>query len=232
MTKYITIYIFLQIIFVNYISAQENDDYYVKPENSIPDYQFQLKTNPFVYFWGAIPLTAEYRIVGETMVSKNQSSQIAVSYLGKGVILKILEDSVNGNSKFVVNGFRIQYTHKFFINQIKNNQTFYNPYGLYIGPHISYASAKITSKTGNVYDVYINGIHMNANIFIGYQTLIYNQFPFDVFFGLGIKENKWTENYRNPNQHSVVDMGRMGKYYNSNFKISLGFNIGIGIKKI
>jgi hypothetical protein len=73
---------------------------------------------------------------------------------------------------------------------------------------------------------------MNANIFIGYQTLIYNQFPFDVFFGLGIKENMWTENYRNPNQHRVVDMGRMGKYYNSNFKISLGFNIGIGIKKI
>lgn len=231
MIKYCYIYFFTLVLISRFASGQEKDDYYLKPVNTMPEYHILIKTNPFVYFWGAIPLTAEYRLVGETMVSTKQSSQLALSYLGKGIVLKSYEDSANNNYKFVVNGFRVQYTHKFFIKNNFQEMALFSPYGWYLGPHVSYSSAKITSKTGSIYDVFITGIHMNANLFVGYQTLLYNQFPLDVFFGLGIKENKWTENYRNQNQHRVIDMNRLGKYYNSNFKISLGFNIGIGVKK-
>lgn len=225
--KRLSLYIIFILLGLPLFSQTQEDDAYFKEKVEMPPYQTFLKSNPFVMLVGAIPLTAEFRIVGEQMVARSQASQVGISYLAKGIPLYMVEDSSNGAVKFVVNGFRIQYTHKFYVGKNRNP---YEANGWYIGPHFSYATSRFSNRRANTHDMFIRITHMNANIFMGYQALVKKRHCFDFFFGLGVKDNGWYEVQKNINSNRRVQPEDMSDYYRSNFKISLGFNMGFGVR--
>jgi hypothetical protein len=190
-----------------------------------------VKTNPLVPIWGAIPLTSEWRLLYEMPFSHNQSFQIGASYLGKSPILKLAEDSMIGPGvEFVVKGFRLQGGYKFYFTSFRNykQEPFnYIPLGFYVSPHISYSTATFTTRAASVRNVYIQGTHYNINFLLGYQyySLVFDNLVVDLFIGFGWKENYWEENINGVTRSSTLNTANTN-YYGSNFKFSLGFNVG------
>ena len=191
-----------------------------------------VKTNPLVPIWGAIPLTSEWRLLYEMPFSHNQSFQIGASYLGKSPILNLAEDSMMGGSgvEFVVKGFRLQGGYRFYFTSFRNykQEPFnYIPLGFYVSPHISYSTATFTTRAASVRNVYIQGTHYNINFLLGYQyySLMFDNLVVDLFMGFGWKENYWEENINGVTRSSTLNTANTN-YYGSNFKFSLGFNMG------
>jgi len=187
-----------------------------------------IKTNPLAILWGSIPFTAEYRVMIELTSAKNQSDQIGISYLGKSPVLKLFEDSIEDLNLLIVRGIRFQASHKFYINKLGDLLGLpfseYAPHGLYISPHLSYSTAKFSTKFFNSRDVFIKGTHFNINLLFGYQ-LIRDFWALDFFAGLGYKKNSWIEHYQqNP---APINTSEFGEFYNSPVKLNLGFNAGL-----
>ena len=187
-----------------------------------------IKTNPLAILWGSIPFTAEYRVMIELTSSKNQSNQVGISYLGKSPVLKLFEDTIQNLNLLIVRGFRFQAAHKFYINRpggpLGLSYSEYAPHGFYISPHISYSSAKFSTKFFNSRDVFIKGTHLNINLLFGYQ-LITDFWAFEIFAGLGYKKNSWI---RHDQQNNInMNTSDFGNFYNSPVKINLGFNVGV-----
>lgn len=179
-----------------------------------------VKTNLLPVFWASIPYTSEFRIVQEVPVSLFQSSQIGFSFIRKSIFLTMTENSARqGNEpRIKVNGFRIQYSHRFFYK--KND---YAPHGPYIGPHISYTTAKFATKYSMQYDNYLQATHFNVNLMAGFQAISDDGFVIDVFAGIGYKKNHWEAH--NSKGIATIDLTDI-PYYSSPFKISAGFNLG------
>ena len=176
-----------------------------------------IKTNPFSVLWGPIPFTAEYRAIMELTSSKNQSDQFGISYLGKSPVIKLFEDSIDDLKLLIIRGLRFQASHKFYIMD-------YAPHGFYLSPHLSYSSAKFSTKFANSRDIYIRATHFNVNLLAGYQFLP-DFWALDIFAGLGYKKNTWIEHDQ---QNTInIDTGDFGELYNSSVKLTLGFNVGI-----
>ncbi len=190
-----------------------------------------VKTNPFIPLWGTIPFTAEYRIVYEGVIAKNQTVLMSFSYLGKSPFIAVMENQfpANGNisPSFLIKGFRLQAAHRIYLAKLNENMGYYPyaPEGFYIGPHISYATANFGEKSTFAYN-YITFNQFNFVLMTGLQTFI-DQFAIDVFFGLGYKKNTVSE-WRNSQiiYHDPAEI--MGNFYASPVKIYLGFNVGIG----
>ncbi|UCG26774.1 MAG: hypothetical protein JSV24_07270 [Bacteroidales bacterium] len=72
-----------------------------------------------------------------------QSFQIGVYYLGPSVLVNL--DELSGEGEEIddvkISGFRTQGMYKFFLT--KGTEA---PEGFYVGPYISYASAKVENK--------------------------------------------------------------------------------------
>ena len=189
-TSFIISTTILLIFIIHYplfiIHSQAQDEEIINPQavNTI------IKTNPLTILWGSIPLTAEYRVMVEQTSSKNQSDQIGISYLGKSPVLKLFEDSTEDSNLLIVRGFRFQASHKFYINKLGDLLGLpfseYAPHGLYISPHLSYSTAKFSTKFLNSRDVFIRITHFNVNFLVGYQ-LIHDFWALDFFVGLGYK---------------------------------------------
>lgn len=221
--------IIILLIFITHyplfiIHSQAQDEEIINPQavNNI------IKTNPLAILWGSIPLTAEYRVMIELTSSRNQSNQIGISYLGKSPVLKLFEDSIEELNLLIVRGIRFQASHKFYINKLGDllglPYSEYAPHGLYISPHLSYSTAKFSTKFLNSQDVFIKGTHFNVNLLAGYQ-LIRDFWALDFFAGLGYKKNTWIEQDQ---QNSInINTSDFGKFYNSPVKLNLGFNVGV-----
>ncbi len=184
-----------------------------------------IKTNPLVILWGAIPYSAEYRLNYETSIAIRQTIEIGGAYLGKSLILKMIEDTMyqNNSSKppyLKVKGYRVQGQYRYFIKLFEK----YRPEGIYIALHSSYSYAKIFRYINNEY---IKITHLNTNMLLGYQYFIDDNITLDVFSGIGYKNNKWEE-YNINGTYNAIDTDDLGGYYNSNLKFILGCNIGIG----
>jgi len=226
--KHFNVITILLIFFTLYplsnIHSQPQDEEFVNPQvvNSI------IKTNPLALLWGPIPFTAEYRVMIELTSSKNQSNQVAISYLGKSPVLKLFEDSISELELLIIRGFRFQASHKFYLNNLGSllglPYSEYAPHGLYISPHLSYSSAIFSTKFFNSRDVFIKATHFNVNFLFGYQ-LIREFWALDFFAGLGYKKNTWIEHDQNNNIN--FDTSDFGKFYNSPVKLNLGFNVGV-----
>jgi len=190
-----------------------------------------LKTNPFTILWGTIPFTAEYRLVAEMVTSSDQSVQISASYLGKSPIVSILEeDSAWGVGKLIVKGYRFQLSYKYYLSGLtgtSNPNRKYAPEGIYVAPHISYATAILTNKPLQQYNIYIRGSHLNVVLLGGYQIFLGEHVAIDFFSGVGYKKNVWLERYANRVQ--TINMDEFPAFYNSPVKVMLGFNLGIAI---
>lgn len=170
---------------------------------------------------GPIIFTAEYRFSFEMVLSKKQSFQIGLSYLGKSLYLYLLEKSDSAyqqsNMKFLVRGYRFQFSYKWFPGRDDA------PSGLYIGPHFSYSYCKITTKYLNLRDEYLKATYVNYDGIVGYQY-IYNKYAFDFFCGLGYRDNAWFEHFNQVNS-PMDENDFLG--YRGDLKIILGINIGL-----
>lgn len=200
--------------------AGDGDSIKLKPLNPQP-VSYIIKTNPLPVFWGPIPFTSELRVLQEIPVALFQSSQVGFSYIGKSLFLTMAENSIRQNNepRIKVTGFRIQYAHRFYYR--RNN---YAPEGAYIGPLVSYSAARFGTRYSRQFDHYVQASHFNANMMLGYQAVGDGGFSVDAFIGVGYKKNTWE--YHQSNRSVPISFDEI-PYYSSNFKFSLGFNLGM-----
>lgn len=217
-------YIFLILIVLTVTCYAKAQDSIARPE--CPQVLKPVfKTNILPILWGTIPFTSEYRFVTEIPVGQFQSTQIGISYLGKGPLFKWYENTQNQvgpqQVKLIVSGFRFQISHKFYFSDE------YAPYGIYISPHFSYSTARMTTKYFNNYNIYYGVSHLNANALVGYQVEYNEMFLIDIFTGLGYKQNVFQEVQHSLSTAKRIDTSEFGWLYNGPLKFTLGFNIGV-----
>jgi hypothetical protein len=185
-------------------------------------HQFILKTNPLALFWGAIPYTSEFRLIGEMTKGLNQSAQLGVSYLGKSPFLTILEGANRNGTQvsFEVTGIRLQGSYKFYFKK------YTAPVGWYFSPLASFATATIIQHI-NTIEYRYNATHFNVNLLMGHQRVYRNSLALDWFFGFGRKDNSWygtsTGAYNRYN-YTLRDINYFGKRVNAVLGISFGYS--------
>lgn len=151
------------------------------------DFKFTIKTNPLSALGGPlwvliVPLTSEYKVYFEAQTTARQSIQIGAGYLASSPLLTNIGD-IGGDTSLTCNGFRGQLWYKFFLTS--DNA----PGGFYIGPHVSYAAAKlqVKPKTGD----FFQASKLNVHVVFGYQIVSKGGFALDIFTGLGFKNKKF-----------------------------------------
>ena len=235
MTTYSAKYRLFSIIIFVFISFFASNSYAQKLDSSLlikhkgfdkQKYKFTTvtKTNPYTPLWGPIPYTSEYRIIEEIATSYRQSVQFGVSYLNQSLLLLANADSFYQPNQphLIFRGYRMQASYKFYL--LKNMPA---PYGIYVSPHISYSTVKISYKQIKIKENYVQVKHLNMNILIGYQLILKKGFSMDAFTGLGYKNNVW-EDHDNNTTYTKINLANDMVYKpNSNFKFTLGFNIGL-----
>lgn len=167
------------------------------------DVRFTIKTNPLSAIGGPlyvafIPITGEYKVLFEVKTFKKQSVETGFGYLGPSLLINLDEltdqDSVSGVK---TSGYRLQLMYKFFITQDEA------PRGFYVGPHISYATAKIANKDNSEDE--FRASKLNMNIILGYQLITQGGFTLNIYSGFGFKlrdydiplESTWDFDYGN-----------------------------------
>jgi hypothetical protein len=187
--------------------------------NSEKDIRFTIKTNPLSALGGPlfvlwiVPITSEYKVYFEARTTVKQSVQIGLGYLGSSPLVASIGD-IGGDTTVNSSGFRGQLWYKFFMTQDKA------PAGFYIGPHVSYAFAKMKNSVDP--DIYFGATKLNVECVFGYQVITKGGFALDIFTGLGLK-------------HKTYDTSHMGTSetfgdweLNDKFTVSVPFNFSFG----
>ncbi len=193
-----------------------------------------LKTNPFPIIQGPIPATAEYRVGFEAMAAPRLSYQPSISFLGKSPLFSLFfpDSALSGftSRDFLIRGYRLQGQLRYFYLMFSNKgpDAHMRPSGLYMALHSSYSTATLRLRSFTYPRLTIN--HFNVNALFGIQVLMKDAVGLDIFAGLGYKENTIFETDQNQNvtQLDLEEEG-FGPYYSSNIKVSLGFNLAIGL---
>ena len=154
------------------------------------DFRFTVKTNPLSALGGPlyitiIPLTAEYKVLFEAKTLEKQSIQFGVGYLGSSPLVAAI-GNLEGDTSVVASGIRGQIWYKFFLTDDPA------PEGFYLGPHFSYASAKIMNN--KIKDEYFVASKMNLDVIFGYQVITKGGFALDIYAGLGLKIKSFDAN--------------------------------------
>lgn len=188
------------------------------------------KTNPFSILWGPIPLTAEYKVIAEMAVDPHSSFLAGISYLGKSPFLAMAEyanrnSNNNGNTVtpvqlLKISGWRFQAAYRFYPGKA------FAPRGFYLGPQVSYSYAKFSDKSQNSNYYYLSITHFNINLLTGYQLIISDRLAFDFFFGLGYKNNVWTEHNASSGSQ-VISFDNSFPPYSAPLKVTLGTSFGV-----
>jgi len=161
------------------------------------DIRFTIKTNPLSALGGplfvlwVVPLTAEYKVYFEAKTSASQSVQIGLGYLGSSPLVASMGD-LGGDTTISSNGIHAQLWYKFFLTGDRA------PAGFYIGPHFSYATAKL--KNNKNPDEFFKASKLNINVAFGYQIITKGGFALDVYTGLGLKNKKFDTSSLTMNQ--------------------------------
>jgi len=220
-----TFYLFLLLSWVLSPRILAQADF--TPPEKVQD-QFILKTNPFNLIAGPIfPFVSEARITGEVVHGLKQSSQLSASYLFKGVLLSMVDNSTPGGlgiDELIFEGFRIQAAHRIFLMSSTKSKM-KAPVGLYIGPHASYSSLKIADRYFNQFQSYFRATYFNVNLLVGYQLNLGRAY-FDFNFGLGYKNNYWIEQLATQRRVVPPDELGYGPYFSSPLKVQCGFELG------
>jgi hypothetical protein len=181
MKKTLLLTVFLLTGMGKLVSAQEKSDF-----------RFTIKTNPLSALGGPlyvtiIPITGEYKLLFESRTAKNQSIEAGIGYLGPSLLLNLDELSNNDSVSGVkTSGFRVQLAYKFFLTKDPA------PEGFYVGPHFSYAKARIKDKD-NPEDSF-SATKLNIDIIFGYQLITSGGFAMNVYTGLGFKIRDYSFN--------------------------------------
>jgi hypothetical protein len=184
------------------------------------DYKFTVKVNPLAAlggpFWVAIvPVTGEYKVIGEYAFTQKMSVQIGASYIGPSVLInldKIVSDTANV-SAIRTSGFKVTAMYKYFLSRDLSA-----PEGFYVAPHFSFAKAMIENKDDPSQNVGAQKI--NVNLCIGYQLITSGGFTIDLFTGMGFLSRKW--DYEGAESSGVFDLGKN----KTGVSIPLGFSFG------
>jgi len=182
-----------------------------------------LKSSPTSFLAGAVfPYTSEYLFMMEVTSGKRQSEQFGISYLGKNWFLRAYENSIQMKNTFIVNGWKVQYAHKFFWIGRRH----YAPFGFYFAPMISYSNARISLGLKRYYEhAYFDFRHFNINGIIGVQAGKINRVTLDIYGGFGYKTNK-VFYHSGDFTFSPYDTKDFGEVYNSHFNALFGINVG------
>jgi hypothetical protein len=183
------------------------------------DFRFTIKTNPLnalggpLYAAWIVPLTSEYKLNFEVRTFEKQSVQIGAAFLGSSPLVTSIGD-LSKDTTIVSRGFRIQFMYKIFLTQEKA------PDGFYVGPHFSYASAKLMNS--EVHDNYVQASKLQAHVALGYQIITKGGFALDIFTGIGIKNKKYDTS--SPETNNFFEDLKL----NNKFTVSipLGFSFG------
>ena len=185
-----------------------------------------LKTNPGTILMGPIFFTSEYRLAAEIPVKLHNGVQVAVSYLGKNILLSLFNKDTTQYGiptkgvPIVVSGFRVQFTYKRYVfEKLFGN----DPYGVYIALHYSFSKAKLTLDRLNLFREYIYAAFENYDVITGYQFKFLNKITVDLFAGLGYKNNLYGF-FKNGASQGV---GYDDIFWDVPLKIVLGFNAGL-----
>lgn len=195
---------------------------YAQDSSSEKDFRFTIKTNPLTVLGGPlyamwiIPLTNEYKVNFEAQTTSKQSVQVGLGYLGTSPLIKTFQNMKDVASDTTVSsgGFHGQLWYKFFITGDDA------PSGFYIGPHFSYAWAKMKSSA-NTTD-YITASKMNIHVAMGYQLITKGGFALDIYTGLGVK-NKTFESPGSQLDDWADELNLTNKFTVS---VPLGFTFG------
>jgi hypothetical protein len=155
------------------------------------DFRFTIKTNPLsilggpIYALWVVPLTNEYKLYFEAQTFKKQSVQIGLGYLGTSPLVKSVMDmrEADNDTTLSSGGFHGQLWYKFFLTD--NNA----PGGFYVGPHFSYAWAKM--KNSKDASEYIQAAKLNVHLALGYQVVTKGGFALDIYTGFGVKNKSF-----------------------------------------
>jgi hypothetical protein len=182
--KYLLI-VGLALLFIGSpVSAQQT----TKPADK--NYKFTVKTNPLCAlggpFWVIIvPVTGEYKLLGEYAFAKHMSFQLGASYIGPSVLVNL--DKLGGSDTIPgikTSGFKFTGMLKYFLSR-----DLPAPQGFYLAPHFSFAKANITSKENA--DDKISAQKININACVGYQMITKGGFTLDIFTGMGFVSRKF-----------------------------------------
>lgn len=187
-----------------------------------------LKSNLYTPIFSDIILASEFRVGFETKVANSQAVQVDLSYLSSGLLFNALLNNPLGpnQQKLFLRGTRVQLQYRFYLNEWVNkiNQSY--PEGFYMAPLFTYSTAKIASKTSLANATYIRMVKSALLVNIGYQfkEKLFDFFLVDVYVGGGYKNNYIFE--YNAGAITYLDDFFVPMYYN-NYKITMGFNLGI-----
>lgn len=187
-----------------------------------------IKSNIYTPIFSDIILASEFRLGFETKVANSQAVQVDLSYLGTGLLFNALINNPlgTGQQKFFLRGSRVQLQYRFYVNELVNKVNSSYPEGLYFAPLFTYSSAKIASKTSLANSSYIRMVKSALLLNLGYQfkEKLFDVFLVDVFVGAGYKNNYIFE--YNAGTINYLNDFFVPMYYN-NYKITMGFNLGI-----
>lgn len=184
--------------------GQQNED---ASERLLPPKAI-LKSNPFAVFQGPMKWSSEYRMTFEHVLRSRKSYVLSASYLGRSVM-----DNIFNNDIFVkkYQGFRGQAMLRFYLSK-----KYYSPRGFYVGPHASFSYLEKRES----YNLYLHKEYLsyaNVNFIAGYQTIIGKTLTFEIYGGLGVKQNtRLQRDSSNGNDNSQ----------NTNIKFSFGSSVG------
>jgi len=194
-------------------------------KSKIIDAPIVIKTSPTAFLWGGLfPYTSEYRLMAEITTGRTQSEQVSFSFIGKGVLLKMIERSQNytGSEVLKVNGWRVQYAHKFYLIKKKK----FAPSGFYFGPLLSYSDIHISLGLKRYYNkTYYDFRNFNANLMIGLQAAKKKRIAFDLYGAIGYKSNK-AFYHANSVRIDQLDTSDYGAFYTTNLNLTFGINLG------
>jgi hypothetical protein len=195
---------------------------FAQGSESDKDFRFTVKTNPLsvlggpLYALWVIPLTNEYKVYFEAQTMSKQSIQIGLGYLGTSPLIQTLQNMAETENDTTVNsgGFHGQLWYKFFLTGDDA------PAGFYIGPHFSYAWAKMKNNQDD--SQYVTASKMNIHLALGYQIISKGGFALDIYTGFGVK-NKTFETPGGDMDGWLDDLNLTNKFTVS---VPLGFSFG------
>ena len=210
------------LLVIGFVILISGTNAYAQETSSVKDYRFTVKTNPLsviggpLYALWIVPLTNEYKVYFEAQTMSKQSIQVGLGYLGTSPLITNLMNMRDAVTDTTVNsgGFHGQLWYKFFLTGDDA------PAGFYMGPHFSYAWAKM--KNNIVTSQYVTASKLNINLVMGYQVITKGGFALDIYTGLGVK-NKTFESPNNEMGNWLDDLNLTNKFTVS---VPFGFTFG------
>lgn len=220
----------LLLVFLPTLSRGQRDTQLFIPKEKVQRSFLKINHGPIA--WGQVsfpaldtaifasPLTSEIRLGYEVPVSPKTSVNLGLSYLTKNILFELMstgEDTLSRDIRNLsIKGLRVQAGYRFYLSKKK-----LAPNGFFVGPHASYAYARLGLKTGGP-GYYLNFINWNISCLFGVHKIFANTVSLELITGLGYRSN--TMEIIVP--RTPVERHKLGVML-PNIKFTLAVNLGI-----